>query len=421
MKCFLAIIAFASLASCETGSYSYYGCFQSAPSTSGYYADGHCFPGPFRANGPIVIYSTTPGRDNDPYFHSLTLSSDHYLYGTGPGGEQVTEPHWGNLWIEPYELMAQGPPWFSLGAAPLPFGADQVDWQSVRSAAFDGGLVLHVGVHVENGSRFSIRGDTLLVKVDGFGAEHSYDLSSLANPVVWVENSANDRIYIRGYQGSPLSTPVTIGMFGHLYMSGSLECSGAGMAGIISVYGDLFIADTPSGPQQGWEGYEIETTTDIDYQASLMALEGRILAENYTQPVTRVDFMYSGFQVEYEWYTGTTYSGFDMVNTYDERLLTQSPPFYPQYDISGTAETAERVPGASMGVSCNPFQGSSVVTLSSPATVQLFDQTGRLIGESGLTEQWILNGSDLPDGVYVLRAVFPGGGTESLRVVKLLR
>ncbi len=281
--------------------------------------------------------------------------------------------------------------------------------------------MLYGGVDVQNGSRLSIRGDTLLVKIEAYGAEHSHDLSSLTNPVVWVENSEDDRIYIRGSQGSPVSTPVTMGMFGHLYMSGSLECSGNGMAGIISVYGDLVIADTPTGPQQGWEGHEIETATDIDYQASLMALEGRILAENYFYPNPRVDFMYSGFQVEYEWYTGTYTRGFDMVNTYDERLLTQSPPFYPQYDISGTAETAEGVSGASMGVSSNPFPGSSVVTLSTPGTVQLFDQTGRLIGESGLTEQWILHGSDLPDGVYVLRAVFPGGGTESLRVVKLFR
>ncbi len=120
MKCITVLMVFTVIALCETGSYSYYGCFLSEPSTSGYYTDGHCFPGPFRANGPIVIYSSTPGRDNDPYFHSLTLSSDHYLYGTGPGGEQVTEPQWENLWIEPYELMAQGPPWFSLGADPLP-------------------------------------------------------------------------------------------------------------------------------------------------------------------------------------------------------------------------------------------------------------------------------------------------------------
>ena len=49
-----------------------------------------------------------------------------------------------NLWVEPYELMCEGPPWFNLGADSIPFGANNVNWQSTYYAALENGLVASV-------------------------------------------------------------------------------------------------------------------------------------------------------------------------------------------------------------------------------------------------------------------------------------
>jgi hypothetical protein len=124
----------------QEGSFSYYCSFSHEPTILWYYGDSTVYNGPFRANGPIWLYSMTPGRDNDPWFQSLTLSSDYYL--CGPMKQPAVAPQCGDLWIEPYELMVQGPPWFTLGTDPLPFGPDQVDWQALRATAIDHGLFL---------------------------------------------------------------------------------------------------------------------------------------------------------------------------------------------------------------------------------------------------------------------------------------
>lgn len=71
----LALAAADSLA--QEGSFSWFACFLGNPTLDGAYADGYHFGGPFRANGPVRVLSSSPGRDNDPYFYHFTLSSDY--------------------------------------------------------------------------------------------------------------------------------------------------------------------------------------------------------------------------------------------------------------------------------------------------------------------------------------------------------
>ncbi len=101
MRSYLLILVF-MISGCplaQEGSYSYYCSFSHEPTIDGYYSDSLVINGPFRANGPIWLYSKTPGR------------------------LPATEPHCGDLWIEPYEFMVQGPPWFTLGAEPESYKA----------------------------------------------------------------------------------------------------------------------------------------------------------------------------------------------------------------------------------------------------------------------------------------------------------
>lgn len=186
----LTLILLVDLVAAESGSYAYYCCFQSDPTLDGYYSDGSVFQGPFRANGPVAVYSSTPGRDNDPWFYSFTLSSDHYLYGSGSSGIQCTSPQHENLWIEPNELMQQGWPWFVLDAEPLPFGADLVDWQTIRDEGISNGLVLDL----PDGARIILRDSVMSVMETAGGTETVYQLSELCSPAVWIENSATDKI-----------------------------------------------------------------------------------------------------------------------------------------------------------------------------------------------------------------------------------
>ena len=134
-----ALLAVSAAGSTET-SYARYACFLASPSLDGAWTDGTLFEGPFRANGPVRLHSSSPGRDNDPWFYSFALSSDYYVWGWGSAQSTAPHPTGSELWIEPYEQMQQGPPWFVLGAPELPFGTEEVDWMVVRSAAEQWGL-----------------------------------------------------------------------------------------------------------------------------------------------------------------------------------------------------------------------------------------------------------------------------------------
>lgn len=202
----------------QPGIFSYYNCFQDDPGLSGAYVDGTAFSGPFRANGAVRIMSSSPGRDNDPFFYSFSLSSEYYIYGWG--SSQCTVPHMEELWIEPYELMELGPPWFNLGVDPLPFGPDHVNWQTVRATAMSSGLYL-TDAEIADGSRILIEDGELHVLQTEYGTEEIHDLTTLQEPVVWIENNTGNRIFVKSSPaGGGFSEELTLGTIGDIYLSG---------------------------------------------------------------------------------------------------------------------------------------------------------------------------------------------------------
>ena len=417
VKLVIAAVFFViSLCSAESGSYAYYCCFMNDPSLDGYYADGFVVDGPFRANGPVVIHSSTPGRDNDPWFYSITLSSDYYLYGFGSSGVPCSTAQYENLWIEPYELMQQGSPWFDLGAEPLPFGPDYVDWQSIRTAAQNGGLFLSL----QDEARVILRDSVLTVMETQFGNETVYQLSELGSPAVWIENGPSDRVYIRGSSDSHCAEEITMGGYGDFYLSGELVCQGDGMVGLVSVYGDLVIADDPETVEPGWPGYEIETDESLGFQCSMMALDGRFMAESWWEPTPQAVFdVIGGMQVQEHGYTGTYVSGFHIEFSYDERLLTENPPYYPEYELSGIHDLPQTGLLPVFSAAPNPF--SSLVQFALPwqGEIAVYDQYGRLVAGSGICSEWVFDGSFLPAGIYVARTTGPSDQGSFLRLVKV--
>lgn len=392
----------------EPQSYSYYNLFWNCPSSQMFITDGWVCEGPFRANDTVRLYSTSPGRDQDPWFYSFTLSAYYYLYGNNPPGIQCTFPQQGNLWIEPFEKMSLGVPWFELGVTELPFGADQVDWQTVRSTAQSGGLF----INVDNGARIVLRDSLLLLRNVPGTTHQQYDLSVLTCPVVWLGNYASDRIYIRGDSLAALTVPLTIGTFGDLYLSGELVCEGEGILGLVTVFGDLVIADDPEMPEPGWSGFEIVTDRDLSFMASMMALEGDFMAEAWSQPSPQAVFtLQGGIQVQSPGYTGSPVSGFKMEYHYDERLFTEGPPYYPQFNFTGSdREDLLPVVTPVLKASQNPFSGSTVISSPGPGTLTFLDASGRTVITCEITSELTIYGEDLPDGVYLV--VYDGGTGE---------
>ncbi len=409
----------ATYAVAQDGSYSYYNYFHDESILQGYFTDGHFLGGPFRVNGSIILKSSSPGRDNDPYFYSLTLSSDYYLYG-GPSGPQLSVPHYDYLWIEPYELMEQGAPWFNLGADPLPFSADEVDWQTVRSAATNNGLYL-TSTEVPDGSRILLEDGQLTVKTSEYSQPVVYNLSDLSEKIIWIENSPADNIFLKGHPDSQgFSDELTIGTMGDIFFAGPLEYNGgtAGMLGLISVYGDGVIADTPGSD---WEApFQVETEESFVYSASILLLEGELLAENYTAPTPMVDFtLYGGIQMQQEGYTSTSTTGFSLCFEYDERLLNQSPPCYPEYETSSIEGSNSISFEFDMTASCNPIHTSVSLEFSEPGHLTIYDPSGRIVESAGVSGEWFWNSSSLPPGIYVLRGYGKSGATSSMKLLKL--
>ena len=315
--------------------------FMDSPDTTGYYADGYRFDGPFYGNGPISVYSSSVSGVNDPFFYSLHLTSDYYIYGN-PNGPHASAPAVGNLEMQPYNRLSMGSPYFEMGIDTIPFGKNELDWQGVRNAAYSGGLVLSEAANqIEDGSRLVLRGDsTLVVKLHSGGPETSYDLSpsSIDNPVVWLENAASHRVYLSGYQTDYWDMPLTVGMYGSLYMSGELKYENSDLEdpdntiilGLISVDGDMIIADDPDSNETGWAGFQIMTDHAFEYDAVLVSLEGVLKAEDYHAPDPMAEFLLlGGYMIDSEGYTGTGDKGFDISVYFDPRLLTMHPPFFP--------------------------------------------------------------------------------------------
>lgn len=314
--------------------------FMDDPSTDGYYADGYRFDGPFYANGPICIYSSSPTHDNDPFFYSLQLTSDYYIYGTGAGGSHETTPAAGNLQMQPYNRLLMGPPYFELGIEPIPFGPDELDWEGARTAARNGGLELDL----EDGARIRLEGDsTMVIRQTAGGADEIYDLATIDNPVVWIDNEINERVYLAGDGFESWDMALTIGMMGSLYMSGDLlyanrdleDPDNKTLLGLMCVYGDLIIADQPNAPEAGWDDFQINTEGGLEYDAVIVTLDGVLEAEKYWEPdpgtgKCAVFFLMGGYMIQEEGYTGTSGGqGFDISVYFDPRLLTMHPPYFP--------------------------------------------------------------------------------------------
>ncbi|MBN1434541.1 hypothetical protein JW921_07260 [Candidatus Fermentibacterales bacterium] len=319
--------------------------FLSTPNLGGFYGDGYRFDGPFFANGPICIWSQTGfWSPDEPMFYSLGLASPHYYYSTGGASNPTSVPHVGGLWIEPYDRMLLGPPYFEMNADPIEFGPDEVDWQTARNAAMSNGIYFAGGA-APSGTRMIVRGDTLIVKTSQAAAEQRFCISDYGNPVVWVDNNNTDNLYLKTYPSMVdtnfLTVPLTIGMRGNLYMAGSfryanedcLDPSNKILAGFITVYGDILMAHDPETTGGAdWAGiWEVETFVNWQFNGVLMALSGEIRAENYWYPQPSVDLtILGGYIVVEEGITTTTMpSGFDWAIHYDTRLMSMHPPFFP--------------------------------------------------------------------------------------------
>jgi len=323
--------------------------FMENPNTSGYYGDGYRFDGPFYANGPIRVQSSSATHENDPFFYSLRLTSDYYL-AVG-STHQTTPTDGGNLEMRPYHRLCLGAPYFELGIDPIPFGEDELDWQGVRSAALADGLYLTIA-EVPDNSRLCLKGDTLWVKTDSLAVTDVYYLGDMENPVVWIENDPSDRFFLRGNQNQGLDMALTIGCYGDVYMSGRLsyenedlqDPTNEDLLGIMSVNGDMIIAD--ESVDAGWTGesWVVSTQGGFTYSAVLVALEGDLFAENHKWPNTGVvEFrIQGGYMIQAEGYTSTGTKGFDIGVYFDPRLLFMHPPFFPTTANWNTTMWAEK-------------------------------------------------------------------------------
>lgn len=326
--------------------------FMDNPSTDGAYVDGYRFDGPFYANGPVRVYSTSATHENDPFFYSFSLTSNYYLaVGTT---HQTSPTDGGNLQMRPYNRLSMGAPYFELGVDPIPFGEDELDWEGVRNAASTDGLYLTTA-EVPDGSRLALKGDTLFVKTAPLTVATAYYLGDLVNPVVWIENGNSDRIFLRSNQDPDhgLNMALTIGTQGPVYMSGKLiyenmdllDPDNENLLGIMTVNGDLVIADDPDVEEPDWGGemYQIATDNDFRYCAVIVALEGDLVAEDLWEPAGPQEFgIVGGYMIQEEGYTSTNSSGFDITVYFDPRLLYMHPPFFPTTANWRTTMWAER-------------------------------------------------------------------------------
>lgn len=321
-------------------------------------------------------------------------------------------------------MMQQGPPWFELGAEEIPFGPDQVNWTEIRNAAQGGGLYLE---EVANGARILLGSDSLYLKETMGGEVQEFCLSTLDEPVVWIENQPDDVVYIKGYPGREgLGRPLMVGMQGSVYLMGPqvyAEGSGA-MLGLLAVHGQGVIADDPDDNSgYDWSSpWDIETMEDFTFSCSMMLLSGEFRAERYWEPSPQVELdLYGGVQIDHWGFTCTQYSGYDADVVYDERLFDESPPWYPSYEVQGVAESGSGIAAERrLEASSNPFAGSVTVSLpwGRSCRISVFDTAGRLVETASATESWTWNAHGLPAGMYVVRAT-AAGETASAKLLLL--
>lgn len=418
-----------SAAGAGTGRFSDFAWFFDSFPADGYYSDGFVSDGPFRANCPVSIWSDSPGRDGDPWFYSLTLASPFYYCSKGGGTNPQFSPQCGNLWIEPYEQMSQGAPWFVLDADPLVFGFEGVNWQEMRSAAITGGIYL-TSPAVPNGARILVGADSIYLRTSDASPFQGFDLAGLAEPVIWIENAWTDRIYVRSCPGDSLSMPFSIGMYGSIYTLGSLRVAqgeDGGMLGLMSVYGDFVIAldpDLAGAPDWTDPVWRIETEGDFEFDASVICLSGELKAQNPSYPNPKADLVIEGsMQLGSEGYTATPSAGWNISVEYDWRLADTAPPCYPEYSETGIVGWKEGFPGfTTLSARPDPFTSSLEVRLDGlegSARLEVFDMSGRLLTEVSSDDgQFSIDGAGLPAGVLLLRAS-SSAGTATAGVVRI--
>ena len=361
--------------------FSVYATFINNPGT-GYFGDGYRFDGPFHCNSVVQLSSATVGRDQDPWFYSFATVADHYLYripGTG-----ITEvayvPHHKNLYIEPYEKMLIGEPFFALDVDEIPFGSSEVGWEGAYNAALSGGGLMLNGL--ADSTRMMLLDSLLLVKETATAPVVVYDLSTLSQPVVWVNNASDETVYLkteaeypyRSHGLSGLDDGLTIGVNGNLSVAGPILYSNIDlvdennhdMLGLLVKEGNFTIAVDPdmvSGiedwvlPDSTNKTWDIKTGTNdyldgIEVDAVIMVLDGVFRLEDTSDiswwPHQAVDFeMVGGYIVNMEgttgWgdFSGNTW-GYLTYVTYDPRLMTRHPPFFPNTGVWDTAYWDER-------------------------------------------------------------------------------
>lgn len=331
-----------------------------------YYGDGYRFDGPVHTNTSINISSFSGGRDKDPWFYTLSMSDDEYYYYDGSSYTPTSAVQIGDLWIEPFEKMLMGEPYFTLGADTVAFGPSEVTWEAAYNAAASGGLLLS---GLADGTRMILMDSTLLVLENELSAVVTYDLSSYTNPVVWIDNADNETVYLKGIlttsDTTGLSMSLTIGVNGTLAMSGSLryrnrdllDPDNDNMLGIIVKKGNFVIAEDPDNP--GWTGsaewgtpWTINTynVADLEFDGIVMVLDGLLQLEDVEfanrdhWPSPRVALRFLGGIIlnelgplSYDFIYGYWHEVI-----YDPRLMTTHPPFYPQSGIWDTAYWEEK-------------------------------------------------------------------------------
>jgi hypothetical protein len=332
---------------------------------NGYYGDGYRFDGPFHSNTAVRVSSETAGRLNDPYFYSFSVASDYYYYRVPGTGTiiPVTTPQYGNLYMEPYERMQLGEPYFCIGADSIPFGSGEVTWQGAYNAALSGGLVLDV----PDGGRMIIKKDTLFVKPDSVSAPVAYYMGSLTNNVVWIDNENDETVYLKSFPHDPdtmgLSIPLTLGVNGTLAVMGNTTYSNSDilapnndiLLGVIVVHGDFVIAVDPDARVPAvpdWDDpFKIVTYSgndDLQFHGVIMVLDGMFQLEDtswghyYWWPHPAVDITIMGGYIINEegvttWVISGNYYGYLSDIIYDTRLMSMHPPFYPQTGVWDTA------------------------------------------------------------------------------------
>lgn len=349
---------------------------------SGFFGDGYRFDGPFHTNSVVQLSSATAGRNNDPWFYSISIVSDHYLYripGTGIT-ELAYAPQHKNLYIEPYEKMLIGEPFFTLSADSIPFGSSVVGWQGAYNAANSGGLML---TGLADSTRIMLLDSLLLVKEDETAPVAVYDLSTLLYPVVWIDNGSNETIYLkteaefpfRSHGLSGLVNGLTIGVNGNLSVAGPIlygnidlmDDDNNDMLGLVVKEGNFTIAVDPDMiGNDDWEipgdptnkTWDIQTGTNdyldgIQVNAVIMVLDGQFQLEDissthyYYWPNSAVDFeIVGGYIVDGEgvttWVGSDDTWGYLSFVTYDPRLMTRHPPFFPNTGVWDTAYWEEK-------------------------------------------------------------------------------